>query len=787
MGGMKFEYDEEGGTFYYFLLSFVALIVFPVTYYCWPTKKSKDDQKKKRQCYCELCLIKRKSQQSSQPRKNLQRRITKLLIMIGWVFFFFLAYKTSQIELEFKEFDPYAELEIERGAEVSDIKKAYRRLSLIYHPDRETGDQHRFMRITKAHDALTDDEARKNWEEYGNPDGPGATQVGIALPKWIVEKQNSIWVLGLYALVFMVILPVCVGTWWYRSIKYSAQQVLIDTTRMYYSFLRKSPNMILKRVIMVLSGSYEFWKKFNSEINERPSDNSEIPDLIRDLLLFQPNPREGPFYIPYSIKARALLVAHFSNIQLSSQNLVDDMNYILKKCPYLLNEMLCLAQQLFFLTQAERIPYKLNLDTVDNIMRLSQMTIQGLWSQKSPFLQLPHINEDMLRHFVTKRRQIRNLKEFASMPDEDRRDLLRHLSEKEYQNVMVVLSGIPYNVEMNIKYEVKGEKDSTITVGSIVTVSVHLSRVNATSPLSLDRLEAGDDGMDEILEEEEEEEDEESGAKAEATTAISNQTSTQPKSKWQKNTKKKKGGGGGGKKNKKVKPNTKIVIKNIEEEAPAPPSDTPKSSTNAKKKDPNNKKATSNNNEDQSDNDSDAGNSSQESDAATDSALLNGKKSGGDDDEEDDEWVAFQKETKKDNILDTKSKETHVVHCPRFPSEKFEWWWLYLADSKKKQLISGPIQVTTLMDFEEKELRFTAPLKSGPFPLSVVLRSDSYLGVDQCINRKIDVKEAKKMEEPIWDITDDEEGEGRDKEGDEDDDDDDSDESYSNTDNDDDY
>lgn len=50
-------------------------------------------------------------------------------------------------------------------------------------------------------------------------------------------------------------------------------------------------------------------------------------------------------------------------------------------------------------------------------------------------------------------RQIRNLKEFASMPDEDRRDLLRHLSEKEYQNVMVVLSGIPYNVEMNIKYE----------------------------------------------------------------------------------------------------------------------------------------------------------------------------------------------------------------------------------------------------------------------------------------------------------------------------------------------
>ena len=37
-----------------------------------------------------------------------------------------------------------------------------------------------------------------------------ATHFGIALPKWIVEKQNSVWVLAVYGLVFMVILPVVV-------------------------------------------------------------------------------------------------------------------------------------------------------------------------------------------------------------------------------------------------------------------------------------------------------------------------------------------------------------------------------------------------------------------------------------------------------------------------------------------------------------------------------------------------------------------------------------------------
>ena len=36
-------------------------------------------------------------------------------------------------------------------------------------------------------------------------------------------------------------------------------------------------------------------------------------------------------------------------------------------------------------------------------MRVSQMSIQALWSTKSPMLQLPHVTEDMLRHFVNKK------------------------------------------------------------------------------------------------------------------------------------------------------------------------------------------------------------------------------------------------------------------------------------------------------------------------------------------------------------------------------------------------
>lgn len=89
---------------------------------------------------------------------------------------------------------------------------------------------------------------------------------GIALPSWIVEKENSLWVLGLYGLVFMIALPTVVAIWWYRSSKFSNDQVLLDTTQLYYYFFHKTPHMVFKRALMVLAASLEFEKGHNPEI-----------------------------------------------------------------------------------------------------------------------------------------------------------------------------------------------------------------------------------------------------------------------------------------------------------------------------------------------------------------------------------------------------------------------------------------------------------------------------------------------------------------------------------------
>lgn len=42
-------------------------------------------------------------------------------------------------------------------------------------------------------------------------------------------------------------------------------------------------------------------------------------------------------------------------------------------------------------------------DTFENVMRVSQMLVQGSWNRYSPLLQLPHLQPDHLRHFKTRK------------------------------------------------------------------------------------------------------------------------------------------------------------------------------------------------------------------------------------------------------------------------------------------------------------------------------------------------------------------------------------------------
>jgi translocation protein SEC63 len=65
----------------------------------------------------------------------------------------------------------------------------------------------KYVELTKAYKALTDEVTRENLAKYGNPDGPQQREDKIAIPQWVVEGKNSIWVLGAYGLVLGVGIP----------------------------------------------------------------------------------------------------------------------------------------------------------------------------------------------------------------------------------------------------------------------------------------------------------------------------------------------------------------------------------------------------------------------------------------------------------------------------------------------------------------------------------------------------------------------------------------------------
>jgi len=131
------------------------------------------------------------------------------------------------------KFDPFEILQIEdREANVSFIKKQYRRLSLIYHPDKNIGPKavaagEMFQKIAKAYEALTDETSKKNWEKYGNPDGKQALEVAIGLPKWLLKYPKLVMVM--YLLSIVVAIPYVVYAWYSNSQKYGGHGIYMET------------------------------------------------------------------------------------------------------------------------------------------------------------------------------------------------------------------------------------------------------------------------------------------------------------------------------------------------------------------------------------------------------------------------------------------------------------------------------------------------------------------------------------------------------------------------------
>lgn len=97
--------------------------------------------------------------------------------------------------------DYYRILEIERNASQEDIKKAYRKQALKYHPDRNPGDkqsEQRFKKAAEAYEILGDPEKKKQYDLYGREGLKGFEVHGFTNFEDIFEHFSDIFGGGLF-------------------------------------------------------------------------------------------------------------------------------------------------------------------------------------------------------------------------------------------------------------------------------------------------------------------------------------------------------------------------------------------------------------------------------------------------------------------------------------------------------------------------------------------------------------------------------------------------------------
>jgi len=67
--------------------------------------------------------------------------------------------------------DYYELLGIEKTASQDEIKKAFRKKAMEYHPDKNNGDDTKFKEINEAYSVLSDEKKRQNYDNFGSADG----------------------------------------------------------------------------------------------------------------------------------------------------------------------------------------------------------------------------------------------------------------------------------------------------------------------------------------------------------------------------------------------------------------------------------------------------------------------------------------------------------------------------------------------------------------------------------------------------------------------------------------
>ncbi|TKA24521.1 hypothetical protein B0A50_06678 [Salinomyces thailandicus] len=263
----EYKYDADAQFFPFFVLPVAALITLPLTYSLLrrpsdTTTKAAHIPSPAPPDHADLIAVARAKQKRKEVR--LKRMLTAAT---GWLVMAYMVYlMVVTARSQPKVWNPYDILDVSLSASEKQINSRYRRLSVTMHPDKrqpnpalnETMDviNNEWVEIVKAYKALTDEEVRNNYVQYGNPDGKQSTSFGIALPSILVAEGSGKYVLVFYGALLGIGLPWLVGKWWYGMQKVTRERVLVTSAGNMFQEYRE--RMDVADVVNAVSSALEY-------------------------------------------------------------------------------------------------------------------------------------------------------------------------------------------------------------------------------------------------------------------------------------------------------------------------------------------------------------------------------------------------------------------------------------------------------------------------------------------------------------------------------------------------
>ena len=416
--------------------------------------------------------------------KNVFRWST-VLYLCGCALFVYLLYGVmteTTVDGVTERFDPYEIMGISSVATESEIKKAYKLLSLKYHPDKvaedDTESQDMFIRISKAYKVLTDPDAKAIFDEYGHPDGRQSFSYGIALPQWLIEGGNKNLVLAVYAFLFGIVLPVVVGRWWGTSKKYARDGVLNYTMAMYFRELKEQS--ALKPMFELACASVEL----RDEIEWRGDvDMQAVMALFRqvkDVVQAKTgNKLELPkkYNAPYVYKSFVLLYAHLFRVPVQDVLLQRDYQRIIPKLHHLITKGLLHIPSSHFWLRPSLHCVEMARMLVQAVPGSAYLNSGWLHTESSEFHQLPYFDAERIKQLKMKKR-VKNMEEWMALPLGERVDFLREtgLDNDKIRHVLQVARRIPIVTIEHAGFRCVSEEK--ILPGSFVTFEMRLKAMD---------------------------------------------------------------------------------------------------------------------------------------------------------------------------------------------------------------------------------------------------------------------------------------------------------------------